>query len=184
MIITLLASSTSQEPSCPCQWPSTLYSDSLLSRKTESYHSQTRKLWLQCFLDAQPILGSALNNLEVRKLLMDSALDRALFNSVLSHTYAYIAVFLLAKHLSIEEDKSWNAHWYVIETAGRIYSSCYQVLLYFPLLKIIQKWTSIDPESGALSWVMFMRFNSSASLKFVLEVTTLCRRRIYKMTWI
>jgi hypothetical protein len=65
-----------------------------------------RELWLRCFLDAQPVPGSALNDLEARKLLMEGALGRANFNLALSQVYAHISISSLAKDLGIEEDES------------------------------------------------------------------------------
>jgi len=62
-----------------------------------------RELWLQCILDAQPVPNSALNDLKARKLLMESALDRGLFDNALSHSYAYVAISSLAKKFGIEE---------------------------------------------------------------------------------
>ena len=63
-----------------------------------------RELWLRCFLDVQPVPGSALNAVEVRKLLMEGALGRGTFYLALSQAYAYIAISPLAKELGIEED--------------------------------------------------------------------------------
>ncbi|KAF8816734.1 hypothetical protein BYT27DRAFT_7237737 [Phlegmacium glaucopus] len=62
-----------------------------------------RTLWLQSILDAQPVLGSALNDLEVRKLLMESATSRCCLDHALHHSYAYVAISSLAKKFSIGE---------------------------------------------------------------------------------
>jgi len=59
---------------------------------------------VRCFLDAQPVAGSALNDVEVRKSLIEGALGRATFNSALSQAYAYIAISSLAKELGVEKD--------------------------------------------------------------------------------
>ena len=62
-----------------------------------------RTLWLQAILDAQPVLGSALNDLEVRKLLMQSATSRCSFDHALHHTYTYVAISSLAEEFSVGE---------------------------------------------------------------------------------
>ncbi|KAF8963627.1 hypothetical protein BDZ97DRAFT_985523 [Flammula alnicola] len=61
-----------------------------------------RELWLRCILNAQPVPGSALNDLEARRLLMESALDRSSFDAALSQTYAYLAIASLAEKFGIE----------------------------------------------------------------------------------
>jgi len=43
------------------------------------------------------------NDLKVRKLLMQSALDRGFFDNALSHNYAYVAIPSLTKKFSIGE---------------------------------------------------------------------------------
>lgn len=82
-----------------CVYPA-IFSENWISPFTD------RKLWLRCVLDAQPVPGSALNDLEARKPLMEGALGRATFNSALSQVYTYIAISSLAKDLGIEEDES------------------------------------------------------------------------------
>jgi hypothetical protein len=62
---------------------------------TENFASPftDRNLWVQSILDAEPLAvpGSALNDLEVRNLILKNAFGRSLFDLALSHTYAYIA---------------------------------------------------------------------------------------------
>ncbi|PPQ64863.1 hypothetical protein CVT26_002581 [Gymnopilus dilepis] len=60
-----------------------------------------RGLWLECMLNARPVHGSTLNDPEVRKLLMDGALDRGTFDSVLRYIHAYISVPYLARKYGI-----------------------------------------------------------------------------------
>jgi hypothetical protein len=62
-----------------------------------------RNLWLQSILDAQPVPGSALNDLEVRRMMTETAVGRRIFNHALHYTYASIAVPLLAKEFNIGE---------------------------------------------------------------------------------
>ena len=61
---------------------------------TENFASPftDRNLWVQSILDAEPVPGSALNDLEVRKLILKKSFGRSLFDLALRHTYAYIVV--------------------------------------------------------------------------------------------
>jgi hypothetical protein len=73
-----------------------------------------RDLWLQSILDAQPVPGSALNDLEVRKMLMETERGRRLFNHAMHYTYAYLGAPALVKMFNIEEgdaeDKADGIH--------------------------------------------------------------------------
>jgi hypothetical protein len=62
-----------------------------------------RNLWVQSILDAQPVPGSALNDLEVRKMLMETERGRRLFNHAMHYTYAYLGAPALVKMFNIEE---------------------------------------------------------------------------------
>ena len=55
-----------------------------------------RILWLQAILDAKPVPGSALNDLEVRKMMTETYISRRIFNHALHYTYASICVSFLA----------------------------------------------------------------------------------------
>ena len=75
-----------------------------------------RNLWLQAFLDAQPVPGSALNDFEVRKMLMETERGRRLFNHALHYIYAYTGAPILAKLFNLNsgevdaEDKEDGIH--------------------------------------------------------------------------
>ena len=79
------------------------------------------KQYFPSILDAQPVPGSALNDLEVRKMMMETVKDRNLFDLALRHTYAYLGVPQLARMFNIGEgdaddgaDGIHNARQYVV----------------------------------------------------------------------
>jgi hypothetical protein len=64
-----------------------------------------RDLWLQSILDAQPVPGSALNDFEVRKMLMETQRGRRIFNHALHYTYAYLGAPTLVELFNLNIGK-------------------------------------------------------------------------------
>jgi hypothetical protein len=59
-------------------------------------------------LDAKLAPGSALNDPEVRKSMMENAMDRRTFDDALHYVYTYIAVSSLAEMFNIGDSRQLN----------------------------------------------------------------------------
>ena len=84
-----------------------LYDDPIMLTENQvtPFTNQNLNLWVQSLLDPEPVLGSALNDLEMRKLILENAFGGGLFDLALLHIYGCLGVPQLARMFNIGEQK-------------------------------------------------------------------------------
>ena len=82
-----------------------LYDDPIMLTENHvtPFTNRNLNLWVQSLLDAEPVPGSALNDLEMRKLILENAFGRGLFDLALLHIYGCLGVPQLARMFNIGE---------------------------------------------------------------------------------